>query len=219
MWRLRRFVRRLTDFARPGRADAELSREIASHLALLEEEFQRRGMSAEEARVAARRAFGGVEQAKEIQRDARSFPWLDDARRDLRHAVAAAPAHSPLRADRRPVARHRYRRDDDDLHRGQRAFVARAGRRGGPRSSGRHLQCRGRQSVRGSSRALLGLSRPPSTCFDPRGRLRLPTGDSADQPEDLRRRGAGVLERRHAELLRRAGRIGGRRAPLRRDRR
>ena len=87
MWRLRRVARRLADFARPGRADAELSREIASHLALLEEDFRRRGLSAEDARVAARRAFGGVEQAKEVQRDARSFPWLDDARRDLRHAA------------------------------------------------------------------------------------------------------------------------------------
>jgi predicted permease len=87
MWRLRRFVRRLTDFARPGRADAELSREIASHLAFMEEDFLRRGLSAEDARLAARRAFGGVEQAKEVQRDARSFPWLDDARRDLRQAA------------------------------------------------------------------------------------------------------------------------------------
>src|SRR6185295_9937236 len=44
-------------------------------------------MSAEDARIAARRAFGGVEQTKERQRDARSFPWLDDARRDLRQAA------------------------------------------------------------------------------------------------------------------------------------
>src|SRR6266705_1741308 len=34
-------------------------------------------------------AFGGVEQTKELHRDARSFVWLDDARRDLRHAVRA----------------------------------------------------------------------------------------------------------------------------------
>ena len=87
MWRLHRLVRRFTDFARPGRADRELSREIASHLALLEEDFRRRGLSAEEARFAARRAFGGVEQAKEVQRDARSFPWLNDARQDARYAV------------------------------------------------------------------------------------------------------------------------------------
>ena len=43
-------------------------------------------MSPEEARLAATRAFNGVEQTKELHRDARSFRWLDDARRDLRHA-------------------------------------------------------------------------------------------------------------------------------------
>src|SRR5437879_3913847 len=60
--------------------------EIAAHLALMQDDFVRRGMTPDQARVAARRAFGGVEQAKELHRDARSFPWLDDARRDLRHA-------------------------------------------------------------------------------------------------------------------------------------
>jgi len=71
----------------PGRAEDELSRETAAHLALLEDELQRRGMTAGEARVEARRAFGGVEQMKDRQRDARSFVWLDDARWDLRHAA------------------------------------------------------------------------------------------------------------------------------------
>ena len=60
---------------------------MAAHLALLEDEFVRRGMTPEQARLAARRAFGGVEQAKELQRDARSFVWLDDIRRDLQYAV------------------------------------------------------------------------------------------------------------------------------------
>ena len=44
-------------------------------------------MSAEEARLAARREFGGVDQAKAVQRDARSFLWLDDARRDMGYAA------------------------------------------------------------------------------------------------------------------------------------
>ena len=86
MARLRRAVWRLLTFARSGRAESELAREIASHLAHLEEDFQRRGLSADEARIAARRAFGGVEQAKELQRDARSFRWLTDARQDVRYA-------------------------------------------------------------------------------------------------------------------------------------
>jgi putative ABC transport system permease protein len=83
----RRAVLRLLNFFRPGRAERDLAREVASHLALLEEQFRDGGLSAEEARFAARRAFGGVEQAKELQRDARSFRWLDDAVRDARYAA------------------------------------------------------------------------------------------------------------------------------------
>ena len=44
-------------------------------------------MPADEARRRARLALGGVEQAKELHRDARSFVWLDDARRDVSYAV------------------------------------------------------------------------------------------------------------------------------------
>jgi predicted permease len=77
----------LSNVCRPDRAESDLARELASHLTLLEEDFQRRGMTPDEARLAARRAFGGVAQTRDLQRDARSFPWLDDARRDLRHAV------------------------------------------------------------------------------------------------------------------------------------
>ena len=84
---MKRFFLRLLSAVLPGRADDRLAREVASHLSLLEDEFQRRGMTPEDARLAARRAFGGVEQTKELQRDARSFVWLDDARRDVLYAV------------------------------------------------------------------------------------------------------------------------------------
>jgi predicted permease len=84
---LARFFSRLRNACAPGRAEADLARETAAHLALLEDEFQRRGMRGDEARVAARRAFGGLEQMKDRQRDARSFAWLDDARRDLHYAA------------------------------------------------------------------------------------------------------------------------------------
>jgi len=84
MTTIRRFVLRLLSFFRPGGAEAELSREIHSHLQLLEDEFVSKGMPTDEARLAARRAFGGVEQAKEHQRDARGFRWLDNSRIDLK---------------------------------------------------------------------------------------------------------------------------------------
>jgi putative ABC transport system permease protein len=84
---LRRFLLRLYNVLRPGRTEPDLARELTSHLGLLEDEFIRRGLTPEEARLAARRAFGGVEQTKEFHRNARSFVWLDDARRDLQYAV------------------------------------------------------------------------------------------------------------------------------------
>jgi putative ABC transport system permease protein len=87
MGQFQRFLRRITTLFRSGRAEQQLQRELASHLALLEEEFRGRGMAPDEARVAARRAFGGIEQTKEMQRDARAFRWLDDARRDVGYAV------------------------------------------------------------------------------------------------------------------------------------
>jgi len=84
---LRRLLRRLANLLRPGSVEADLSREIASHLTLLEDEFRRRGLSEDEARRSARMALGGVDQAKELHRAARSFEWLEDARRDALHAT------------------------------------------------------------------------------------------------------------------------------------
>jgi putative ABC transport system permease protein len=73
---MRRFIRRLITLLRHTRAESELAREISAHLQLLEDEFVSKGMTREDACCAARRSFGGVEQAKELQRDARSFRWL-----------------------------------------------------------------------------------------------------------------------------------------------
>jgi putative ABC transport system permease protein len=84
---MRRLVIRLVNALRPGRGEDDLSRELAAHLALLEEEHRRRGLTADEARLAARRAMGSVALAKDLHRDARSFVWLDDLRGDLRHTV------------------------------------------------------------------------------------------------------------------------------------
>jgi predicted permease len=84
---MRRIVLRLRNALRPAMAEPDLAREVTSHLALMEDEFVRRGMTREEARFAAKRAFGGVALAKDLHRDARSFVWLDDARRDLQYAM------------------------------------------------------------------------------------------------------------------------------------
>jgi predicted permease len=91
---MRRFLVRLKAFVRRERAEAEMTREIAAHLALMEEDFRASGMDAAAARRAARRAWGGVEQSKELHRDERSFVWLEQILQDLRHvfrSLAKAP--------------------------------------------------------------------------------------------------------------------------------
>ena len=84
---LRRFLLRLYTFLRSARAERELVREVDAHLRVLEEDYARRGMTTDEARQAARRAFGGVDQVMERARDVRSFVWLEDLIRDLRFGI------------------------------------------------------------------------------------------------------------------------------------
>ncbi len=83
---MRRFFAQLRNlFAR--RADAEMSREMASHLALLQEDFESKGHSPEDAKLAARRAYGSILQAKELHRDTRSFPLLENIFKDIRYGA------------------------------------------------------------------------------------------------------------------------------------
>ena len=55
------FFRRLHALFRKEELDAEMSEEMRAHLALQIDEHIRRGMTPDEARYAAQRAFGGVE--------------------------------------------------------------------------------------------------------------------------------------------------------------
>ena len=84
---LRRTAAKIRNLWRSKRADTEMEREIALHVALLEEEYGRRGMSPEEARVAARRTLGGTAQARQLHRDARTILWLDDLLRDIQFGI------------------------------------------------------------------------------------------------------------------------------------
>jgi len=67
------------------RLDGDLDAELRAHLEMLTEENKRRGMSLQEARYAARREFGGLEQTKESYRDQRSLPFLETFLQDLRY--------------------------------------------------------------------------------------------------------------------------------------
>jgi putative ABC transport system permease protein len=83
--RLRILLARLGEWLRPRRTE-DLDDELQSHLDYLTDEYVRRGLSRDEARVAARRQFGGVDQTKEAVRDRRGFARLDDVVRDVRYA-------------------------------------------------------------------------------------------------------------------------------------
>ena len=84
---MRRGLARLANLFRGRRAERELTREIESHLAMLADDFERRGLTPQDARLAARRAYGGVEQAKELHREARSFLWIEQWLKDVRYGV------------------------------------------------------------------------------------------------------------------------------------
>jgi predicted permease len=64
-----------------------LSAEIEAHLSALTDEYVARGFSPTDARLAARRAFGGVDQAGALYREQRSLPTLDALVFDLRTSI------------------------------------------------------------------------------------------------------------------------------------
>ncbi|MEO8482633.1 MAG: ABC transporter permease [Acidobacteriota bacterium] len=93
MARLRRLLLRLVHAVRPSHAEAEVQRELAAHLALLEDDFQRKGMTPSDARTAARKTLGGADQIRLAHRDARAFRWMDELRVDLRDALRTLVRH------------------------------------------------------------------------------------------------------------------------------
>jgi predicted permease len=93
MNRLRHFLFRLRALFARKRIEAELSDEIRIHLEMATEANVAAGMPPDEASLAARRQFGGIEQIKESYRDERLLVWLDRLGADVRLA-----ARSLLRA-------------------------------------------------------------------------------------------------------------------------
>ena len=75
---------RLRSLLRRSEVDGELDEEIRYHLERKIEEHIAGGMTAEEARYAALRAMGGVEQQKEKCRDMRRVRLIEDLLQDLR---------------------------------------------------------------------------------------------------------------------------------------
>jgi putative ABC transport system permease protein len=78
---------RLRSLFRKGRVERELSEELRFHLEKLIEEKVAKGMPAEEARYLGLRAFGAVEQIKEVCRDMRRVNYIENFLQDLRYGL------------------------------------------------------------------------------------------------------------------------------------
>ena len=89
MLSLRIFFLKISGVFRKKRRDEEMDEELRAHLEMLTEANLRRGMSVEEARSAARREFGGVEQTREAYREQRGLPFIETLLRDLRYGLRA----------------------------------------------------------------------------------------------------------------------------------
>jgi len=85
MNRIRIFLARVRGLFLKRRLERELDDEIRSHLEMQIEENLHQGMSTAEARYAALRKFGGVDQVKEVYREERSLLGVETLLRDLRY--------------------------------------------------------------------------------------------------------------------------------------
>lgn len=86
---MKRQIRRLLALVYRNRLDQELEDEIRAHLELAERDARVAGLSPDDARLRARRAFGGVDQIKEAHRDSRSVRWIERLLYDVRYGLAA----------------------------------------------------------------------------------------------------------------------------------
>jgi hypothetical protein len=86
---LRLAASRLLALVHKRHLDGELEGEILAYLEMAEHDAIAAGLSPEEARHEARRAFGGIEQMKEDHRDDRSVRWMENLSRDVRYGMAS----------------------------------------------------------------------------------------------------------------------------------
>jgi hypothetical protein len=78
---------RIQGSLRRRRFESDFDEEVGDHLALLTERFIRQGLSAEEARYAARKQFGGVTQMKNELRDRNRFRLLEAVVQDCGYVL------------------------------------------------------------------------------------------------------------------------------------
>jgi len=81
------FAARIRGLLVKDRLERELDDEVRFHLEMQAEDNRRAGMNTAEARYAAMRSFGGVEQMKEKLREGRSLSLMETAVQDMSHGV------------------------------------------------------------------------------------------------------------------------------------
>lgn len=84
---MRPFLSRALDLILRRSREQRLTDEVQAHLDLLTDEYVSRGLPVDEARLAARKTFGGVEQMKERYRDRRGLPLITELVQDTRYAL------------------------------------------------------------------------------------------------------------------------------------
>ena len=82
-----KLLQKLRALFRRKSLDAEMAEEMRGHLEMQTQANLARGMSPEEARFAARREFGGMEQFKESARDQRGLVWLGQLVQDFNYGL------------------------------------------------------------------------------------------------------------------------------------
>jgi predicted permease len=96
---VRTILSRIAGLFRSKQLDRDLQTEVHAHVEMLAEENLRRGLSLAQARYAALRDFGGIEQMKEIYREQRGVPFIETFLQDLRYGLrmlARRPAFTAL---------------------------------------------------------------------------------------------------------------------------
>src|SRR5262245_20013484 len=78
---------RILNLFRRKRLEREMAAEFRHHLDSLEAEHRSRGLSPYEARLAARRDFGGMTQVQEAYRHQRGLPMFENLWRDIRFSL------------------------------------------------------------------------------------------------------------------------------------
>ncbi len=78
---------RISGSFRKHTIDSEIGKEMQFHVDMLVREYERSGMSHEQAKATARRRFGNMTQLKEQGVDIRGGGWLDELRQDLNYGI------------------------------------------------------------------------------------------------------------------------------------